>query len=170
MNNKTRYAVVLKDGQEPVVENGKRVLYLSPEQVGTLYRQQPYAFRNIAEDMLSYVRKYDSDLLEDFFEADEQHEFLAAELGKLMDPADPVGNEEKYWERMYQVVDDYAKSVASDEYEDDEDDDEYDEDEDEEEECEEDENDESVPESPKPFTLKGPLFTSYPRVDAYYGD
>lgn len=36
MNNKTRYAVILKDGQEPIVENGKRVLYLSPDQVGTL--------------------------------------------------------------------------------------------------------------------------------------
>lgn len=169
MNNKTRYAVILKDGQEPVVENGKRVLYLSPDQVGTLYRQQPYAFRDIAEDMLAYVRKYDSDLLEDFFEADEQHEFLAAKFGKLMDPSDPIGNEEKYWERMYQVVAEYAKNVASDEYEDD---DEYDEDEDEEEEYEEDENDESAsePEPPKPFALNMPLFTSYPRVDAYYGD
>lgn len=170
MNNKTRYAVILKDGQEPVVENGKRVLYLSPDQVGTLYRQQPYAFRDIAEDVLSYVREYDSNLLEDFFEADMQHEFLAAKLGKLMNPSDPIGNEEKYWERMYQVVDDYAKSVAPDEYEDD--DDEYDEDEDEEEECEEDENDDSAPEpeSPKPFALRRPLFTSYPRVDTYYGD
>lgn len=149
--NEIRYAVVLQDGQEPVVENGRKVLYLSPDQVGTLYRQQPYAFRTIAQDVLDYTYKYDSDLLEDFFEADREHECLAAQIGDLMDESDPIGNEEKYWHFMKQVVDEYAEDKGLF----DGDDDEY-----------EDEDDEySKPEPPDYFELNPTLFDSYPRSE-----
>lgn len=128
MNSNIKYAIVLEDGQEPVIENGRKVLYLSPDQVGTLYRQQPYAFRTIAQDVLDYTFEYDADLhFENFFEADDMHEYLARRLGNLMDASDPVGNEEKYWHFMKQVVDEYAGSEGSsdgddDEYEDEDDD------------------------------------------------
>lgn len=128
MNSNIKYAIVLKEGQKPVIENGRKVLYLSPDQVGTLYRQQPYSFRTIAQDVLDYTFEYDSDLhFENFFEADERNEYLAGKLGNLMNESDPVGNEEKYWHFMKQVVDDYAKSEGlsdgdDDEYEDEDDD------------------------------------------------
>lgn len=148
MNSNTKYAIILKDGQEPVIENGRKVLYLSPDQVGTLYRQQPYAFRTIAQDVLDYTFECDSDLhFEKFFGADGMHEHLAGELGKLMDASDPVGNEEKYWHFMKQVVDDYAKSEGLS----DGDDDGY-----------EDEDDEyREPESSDYFELDPPLFYPY---------